>query len=567
MSRLSVFSGRCRTQMFPACVLLSALLSLTAIAFAGSSNNAVPFIDLPLLPRSVKPGAAGFTLTVNGAAFAPGAVVNWNGSPRVTTFISKTQLAAAILASDVVARGTASIPVTNPASGGGTSNVAYFSVTNQEPAVGLGIKGTCSSGPAVTGDFNSDGNVDIGSFDGSLAVINILLGNGDGTFSRRSSYPTGAGPEAVVSADFDKDGFLDLAVITWRNRGLSVYLGNGDGTFRAKGTISTLGGPAGMTVGDFNEDGVPDLVVAGSYWISIYFGNGDGTFQPGATLTSYRGTFVLTDDFNRDGHLDLAFSSGNTVGLMLGNGDGTFRKPGAVSLDGQPGRFVTADFNGDGVPDIALSTTSDNSVSVLLGHGDGTFGAPSTFPIPGPAGVVAVGDLNGDGKLDLVADGSNSTLFTVSTSILIGKGDGTFGPAVSYGPSTWPGWPMFVADLNGDGRLDVNNGCSYLQEPLAITLSQFSLSFPNQTVGTTSSPRKFKITNSGTLAVNIQSFVITGDFSQTNDCPATLDLFQGCIVSVTFTPTSEGGRVGTLSIYDNAAGSPQTVSLSGVGTQ
>jgi hypothetical protein len=91
------------------------------------------------------------------------------------------------------------------------------------------------------------------------------------------------------------------------------------------------------------------------------------------------------------------------------------------------------------------------------------------------------------------------------------------------------------------------------------------MSFPDVAVGGSSSPKQVKLTNSGTQPIGISSVSTSGDFSQTNSCPATLAEFKGCMISVTFSPTADGTRTGSLTITDNAAGSPQSVSLSGKG--
>jgi Abnormal spindle-like microcephaly-assoc'd, ASPM-SPD-2-Hydin len=101
--------------------------------------------------------------------------------------------------------------------------------------------------------------------------------------------------------------------------------------------------------------------------------------------------------------------------------------------------------------------------------------------------------------------------------------------------------------------------------PLA-TLSLDSLNFGNQNAGTTSPPRSITLTNSGTAAMTITSISTSGDFAQTNNCGASLAVGASCTINVTFTPTTTQSRIGTLSVTDNASGSPQTVSLSGSGT-
>ncbi|MGA7785525.1 MAG: IPT/TIG domain-containing protein, partial [Candidatus Acidiferrales bacterium] len=98
-------------------------------------NNPVPVITPPLVPSSAIVGSAGFTLTVNGTGFVNGAVVKFGGANRVTTFVSATQVTAAILAADIAAVGTPAVVVTNPAPGGGASNAVNFAVNNPAPVI------------------------------------------------------------------------------------------------------------------------------------------------------------------------------------------------------------------------------------------------------------------------------------------------------------------------------------------------------------------------------------------------------------------------------------------------
>ena len=98
------------------------------------------------------------------------------------------------------------------------------------------------------------------------------------------------------------------------------------------------------------------------------------------------------------------------------------------------------------------------------------------------------------------------------------------------------------------------------------TRSPTSLTFATQFVGTSSSAQSVTLTNYGTTALSITSIAASGDFSQTNTCGSSLAAEASCTISVTFKPTQRGTRTGTLSITDNAAGSPQTVSLTGTGT-
>jgi hypothetical protein len=101
--------------------------SVASIMRVGATTPASPAIT-QLTPSSATAGGPGFTLTVTGSGFVSGSTVQWNSATRTTTFVSGTQLTAAIPASDIASTGTANVTVTNPAPGGGTSNTVTFTV-------------------------------------------------------------------------------------------------------------------------------------------------------------------------------------------------------------------------------------------------------------------------------------------------------------------------------------------------------------------------------------------------------------------------------------------------------
>ena len=348
---------------------------------SASAANPVPLINQPLIPTAVAPRSAAFTLAVNGTGFVSGSVVRWNGSPRTTTFLSKSKLTAAILAPDLSTPNTASVTVVNPAPGG-TSNVSFFEITQSTSWVALSNPTQFSVGSSpfsiATGEFNGDGKLDLAVANDFSNSVSILLGNGNGTFRPAAAYSAGSGPIAIAVGDFNADGKLDLVIANNGSGDVTVFLGNGDGTFQPGVAYSAGSGPIAVAAGDFNADGKLDLAVAnnGSGDVTVLLGRGNGTFEPGAVYTTGQGaSSVAVGDFNEDGKLDLAVTNNisNNVSILLGKGDGTFQPHADYSAGQSPGSAVVGDFNGDGDLDLALADTVGNQVSILLGNGDGTF--------------------------------------------------------------------------------------------------------------------------------------------------------------------------------------------------
>jgi len=172
------------------------------------------------------------------------------------------------------------------------------------------------------------------------------------------------------------------------------------------------------------------------------------------------GNTVLTADFNGDGFPDLVILGNNTISVLLGNGDGTFTAAPSPSND-LPGAIAVGDFNGDGIPDLAVAPVLDEGNSeVLLGNGDGTFsianGSLGIGSGVATSNSIAAADFNGDGKLDIVE--ACASLGDQPCNLLLiqsGNGDGTFIEFSSVPLSFLGSQSMAVGDFNGDGQPDV----------------------------------------------------------------------------------------------------------------
>jgi len=439
---------------------------------------------------------------------------------------------------------------------------------------------------ALTGDVNNDGKQDLvvltsGGGSGNPPTAYVLLGNGDGSFDFTNSYPIGNFPTQPALADLRGNGDLDLIVPTLNN--VNVLLGNGDGTFQPLVSYSiSAEGATGLTVGDFNGDKKLDLAVAVyntihsgfAESVEVFPGNGDGTFGAPITTTLLNNfpRQMTSGDFNGDGKQDIALDCCTGLQILLGNGDGTFQTGATYSVEGF-GNIVAVDFNGDGILDLAeVSGTSITStqVSVLLGNGDGTFQAPTSIAVGIADNGLVAADMNGDGKIDLVV--GNSTGFAV----WLGNGNGTFtlNTTVPLTGTTTDQTSVAVADFKtgsppGVAATTLNSAFVFVQGTSPVLLRNTgSLSFASQTPGTTSSAQSLTLTNIGTATLTFSGFAISGanagSFAETNNC-TTLAANASCKVNVTFTPNAAGAQDATLTITDNAPGTPQTTALSGTG--
>jgi FG-GAP-like repeat/Protein of unknown function (DUF1573) len=361
--------------------------------------------------------------------------------------------------------------------------------------------------------------------------------------------------------------------------GIDILLGNGDGTFQPATQYLLPGAPFFVAVGDFNNDHKLDLVFISFGTIGVMFGNGDGTFlSPIYFSPPHTPSSLGVGDFNHDGKLDLAigeqFGGTSQAQIYLGNGNGTFQLGNTYAVGVSPTSIAVADLRKNGKLNLAVACMGSGAIFVLLGNGNGTFQQAVSYTGPGFAYWVAVADLNGDGKLDLA--GANFSLGTspptTEVSVFLGNGDGTFGPPTNY-PSGGENTYIAVGDFNNDKKPDLAVVDSFNSDALVLLntgVVSFSpttpLNFKKQEHGTTSAPQTVTLTNTGTTELKISAMKASAQFGMTSTCRESVAPGAACTISVTFSPKTQGAKSGTVTINDSASSKPMVIELSGSGT-
>ena len=295
-----------------------------------------------------------------------------------------------------------------------------------------------------------------------------------GRFVLVGSLATGPLPAQIIAADLDDTGWDDLIVRNAGDGTLSVFRNNEQGSFMTgydEPFLPAVSVSAGLGVSDVQAvattgDGLLDLVVTNDLTgqVSVLRNGGDGRFaapvpyragigplevDPGGSpeVASQDATAgVAAGALVPGGPDDLVTINpgSDTMDILAGLGDGRFANPVSVLTQG-PDRIVRmADFNGDGIPDLAVLTST--GLNIYLGNGQGGFLLTQTYAVPSEADGLTVADLTGNGKLDLlVGDPYGDVL------VLMGNGDGTFQP---YREAN-QGIELAVADLTGNGSRDI----------------------------------------------------------------------------------------------------------------
>jgi len=315
-------------------------------------------------------------------------------------------------------------------------------------------------GGLSVGDFNGDGNIDV-----VLSGHTILFGKGNGDFVSPSVFYTDPGGYFFV-VDINGDHRSDFIQVVGGYEEIQFYFSTPQGILLAPKTFSTIGGGSLITVADFNNDSHLDIAALTVGQIqqtgNTLLGNGDGTFQPGAS-TFYGAESISTiahGDFNNDGNMDVVLTNDiSPEYIFFGNGDGTFHGPAIVGLGKGSVGMVVEDFNADGNLDLAVAercynnTCTQGAVQVLLGNGDGTFPNSAEYPFAFPAANITAGDFNGDGVPDLAVCGQADGKGYIA--LLAGKGDGSFQQPEVRSYTSTSLCNILAGDFNNDGIEDL----------------------------------------------------------------------------------------------------------------
>jgi hypothetical protein len=396
------------------------------------------------------------TYVVDGAVRVAAGDVNGDGRPDVVlgAFTGAEQVGVKVMLSNP--DGSLGTPATYPGVISGDVDLPKAVVLAD--ATGDGIADVVLSMLVDTGT----------SFENSLV---ILQGDGVGGFPTvLPRIPTETISPSIAVGQLNGDGIPDIAVVAGNLNHVSVYFGTGGGAFQAPVHHTVPITPGSVSAGDVDGDGDKDLVAVTSdpvnvlSSVGILRNNGNGTFAPAVLYGGLPGAGeAVLADMNLDGWLDLvaAILGGPTtpfggtatdlrthaVGILWNDGVGGFRGSVAGPSFVSPQTEAIADFNRDGLPDLAIADAS--SVSLALGQGNGTFATPALVATaPGGSviqGLVA-GDLDRNGTLDMVIGGDSSP-----TSALVGAAGGTF----FVRSCGFNGRPVAIYDGDRDGSPDI----------------------------------------------------------------------------------------------------------------
>jgi hypothetical protein len=575
-------------------------------------------ITSPVHPAAVGGGGTGataFTLTISGTGFASSSVVSLGGTARTTTYVSTTQLTIPVLTTDEASAGTLSVVVTNPAPGGGASNTMTLTIGNPVPVISSisptsSTLGTSDLIISVSGSnfvptstvyiagvaqftyyINSSFIMGIVSTVDTAGTLNVTVVNaapGGGTSNAAVLTVSGANPAPTVTS-------LQPASATAGGGAFSLTV-NGT-NFLSTSVVSFNGSPRATSYVSATQVTATilasDIASGGSYAVTVSNPTPGGGTSNAMALAVNNPTPAIT------GLQPSSANAGSAAFTLTVNGTG-FVPTSTVTFNGtsRATSFVSATQLTAAITAADVSAVGSASVSVTNPAPGGGAAMAASFAItaaPAAQAVLSQTSLSfpattvgntasaesvtlsnpGNATLNITGinlAGNNPTDFAYTTTCggTLAAGS-TCGVSVTFTPASAAtfGATLLVADsATGSPQSVILSGTGTAPLAPAVSLTPSALNFTANT-GTTSSAQNVTLSNTGTAALNITGLSITGngasDFNQTNNCGSTLAISGSCSISVTFTPASAAKFSATLSVADNASGSPHTTTLTGTG--
>ena len=328
-------------------------------------------------------------------------------------------------------------------------------------------------------DLDNDNDIDIVSSIGEWGYPNGLSGShprlmvnknsGSNTYVT-STYETNDGYAFDVCAvDINNDGSKDIAAANYQTDNITVKLNNGIASFGSNINYPVDGIATSIAYADLDNNGFDDIIT-NSQSLKILYNNG-GILEEPVSL-NYSGGNIRTADINNDGLTDIITSSGPSVFVSFNLGSKQFDTPVEYYILPDVESLTAVDLNNDNYIDIIMTTLDyepywnpiNKGFAVLVNNGDGTFANAVTYPFTERPGNICSADFDGDGDMDIALTtlkvSNNTPPFYIDVSF--NNGDATFGSFASWSIGDDYAIDIVAADMTGDGHVDIvtSNRCS-----------------------------------------------------------------------------------------------------------